>query len=356
MVFPSEHRRTNGISETAVDSKLKNGDSEKAISGSNLKDEVEPTKTCELSPKLQKFVVEYAKGGPFGLSAPVVWKNVIKMTTIHIMAVIGLFLTAKAKWGTILLLPVLYVIGGLGVTAGVHRLWSHKSYKATVLLRILLMIFNCVSFQNDILEWCRDHRVHHKYAETDADPHNINRGFFFAHIGWLLMKKHPDVLIKGKSLDMSDLKKDPVVMFQHNYYYPLSLVFNVLLPIFIPCYLFGEGVLVAAFVLVYLRYVLVLQGTWLVNSAAHVWGSKPYDKHINPSDNRFVSVCAIGEGWHNYHHTFPYDYSTSEWGLRINMTTAFIDLMAALGLAYDRKTVSKEAILHVRERVGELSH
>ena len=312
--------------------------------------------TCDLSPKLQRLSAEYAKGGPFGLSAPVVWINVIKMLVIHAMALVGLVLVPRAKWGTILMIPVFYLIGGLGVTAGVHRLWSHKSYKAKLPLRILLMCFNCVSFQNDILEWCRDHRVHHKYSETDADPHNINRGFFFAHVGWLLMKKHPDVLIKGKNVDMSDLKEDSVVMFQHKYYYPLSILLNILLPISIPWYFWHESVILAGFLVVVLRYVCVLQGTWLVNSAAHVWGSQPYNKHIQPADNRFVSTFAIGEGWHNYHHTFPYDYSTSEWGIRINLTTLLIDVMSAVGLAYDRKTVSKEAILRVRERLGDLSN
>lgn len=68
--------------------------------------------------------------------------------------------------------------------------------------------------QNDIYEWARDHRVHHKYSETDADPHNATRGFFFAHIGWLLVRKHPDVIEKGRKLELMDLKEDKVVMFQ----------------------------------------------------------------------------------------------------------------------------------------------
>lgn len=71
-----------------------------------------------------------------------------------------------------------------------------------------------LSLQNDIYEWSRDHRVHHKYSETDADPHNARRGFFFSHIGWLLVRKHPDVIEKGQKLDLSDLKADKVVMFQ----------------------------------------------------------------------------------------------------------------------------------------------
>ena len=69
--------------------------------------------------------------------------------------------------------------------------------------------------QNSILVWARDHRAHHKYSESDADPHNVNRGFFFAHIGWLLVRKHPDVIKKGKGLDLKDLYADPVVVYQY---------------------------------------------------------------------------------------------------------------------------------------------
>jgi stearoyl-CoA desaturase (delta-9 desaturase) len=68
--------------------------------------------------------------------------------------------------------------------------------------------------QNDIIEWARDHRVHHKFSETDADPHNAHRGFFFSHIGWLLVRKHPSVKEKGKGIDLSDLLNDPVCAMQ----------------------------------------------------------------------------------------------------------------------------------------------
>ncbi|GBM28856.1 Stearoyl-CoA desaturase 5 [Araneus ventricosus] len=102
----------------------------------------------------------------------------------------------------------------LGITAGVHRLWSHRSYKARWPLRVFLCILNCVGFQNDIYEWCRDHRVHHKFTETNADPHNVKRGFFFAHIGWLMCKKHPEVAKKGKTVFVEDLMADPIVRFQ----------------------------------------------------------------------------------------------------------------------------------------------
>lgn len=106
------------------------------------------------------------------------------------------------------------LLSGYGITAGAHRLWAHKTYKAKLPLRILLMILQTFAFQNCIHEWVRDHRVHHKFTDTDADPHNAKRGLFFSHVGWLMVKKHPDVKEKGKSIDMSDIEADPVVMWQ----------------------------------------------------------------------------------------------------------------------------------------------
>lgn len=109
---------------------------------------------------------------------------------------------------------VLYLSSGLGITAGAHRLWAHRSYKATFALKVLLTTFNTIAFQDCAIHWARDHRVHHKYSETDADPHNATRGFFFSHVGWLLCKKHPEVISKGKGIDLSDLENDPVLRFQ----------------------------------------------------------------------------------------------------------------------------------------------
>lgn len=96
-------------------------------------------------------------------------------------------------------------------------MWSHRSYKAKWPLRLILALFNNISGQNHIYEWARDHRSHHKYSETDADPHNATRGFFFSHIGWLLVKKHKDVKEKGAKLNLDDLHNDPIVMFQKRF-------------------------------------------------------------------------------------------------------------------------------------------
>ncbi len=76
-------------------------------------------------------------------------------------------------------------------------MWSHRSYKAKWPLRLILALSQTLALQRDIYEWAADHRVHHKYSETDADPHNAKNGFFFSHIGWLLVEKHPEVIKKG---------------------------------------------------------------------------------------------------------------------------------------------------------------
>lgn len=287
-----------------------------------------------------------------------VWRNIILFAYVHLAAVYGAFLLfTSARLYTILFAVVLYLACAFGITAGAHRLWAHRSYKAKLPLRILLTIFNTMAFQDCVIHWARDHRVHHKYSETDADPHNATRGFFFAHCGWLLCRKHPEVIAKGKGLDLSDLENDPILHFQRKYYLILMPIACFVLPTVIPVLFWGESVKNAWFVATMFRWTSVLNVTWLVNSAAHLYGNHPYDKHINPSQNKTVAVLAVGEGWHNYHHTFPWDYKTAELGdYSVNLTALFIDCMAKIGWAYDLKTVSSDIIQKRVERTGDGSH
>ncbi|UYV77580.1 SCD [Cordylochernes scorpioides] len=231
-------------------------------------------------------------------------------------------------------------IGTLCITAGYHRLWTHKSYKAKLPLRIFYMIGSCINGQNDIYVWVRDHRMHHKYVDTDADPHSIQRGFFFAHMGWLMCKKHPDVIEKGKTIDMSDILADPVVRFQRRYYKILMPLFCFVIPILISVYLLNESFYMSFCAMGVARYLLTLHGTWTVNSFAHLVGYQPFDTTQKAHDNLFVSFIGLGEGWHNYHHVFPWDYSTSELGYYYNYSKVFIDLMAKIGQAYDLRTAT----------------
>lgn len=229
-------------------------------------------------------------------------------------------------------------ISGLGITIGAHRLWAHRSFKARTPLRIVLMMLNCTANQGSIYHWSRDHRIHHKFSDSDADPHNSHRGFFFAHMGWLLKEKHPLVLKKGKELDMSDLTSDPVVMFQRRNHAWLTVIFAYFLPAMYGYYVYNDYWL-GLFVHGFLRHLIVLHATWMVNSVAHFYGYRPYTPFIRPCENLLTALCTLGEGWHNWHHTYPFDYATSEFGIfgQWNPSKLLIDVCCWLGLAYDRK-------------------
>ncbi|KAG7168555.1 stearoyl-CoA desaturase 5-like [Homarus americanus] len=289
----------------------------------------------------------------------VVWRNAILFALLHMYSVYGLYLAIFAvKWKTIGFSVLLYFMAALGITMGAHRLWSHRSYKATLPLRVILAAFQTLSFQNDIFEWARDHRVHHKYSETDADPHNARRGFFFSHMGWLMYRKHPKVIEKGRNLDLSDLKEDAIVMWQRKHYVPVVLLTCFVMPTFLPWFFWEENAVNALMVAGFLRYTTVLHVTWLVNSLAHWVGNKPFDKSIYPSQNPVVAYLALGEGWHNYHHVFPWDYRTAELGglVDYNITSLVIGFCSKIGLAYDLKTVTPEMIEKRANRTGDGSY
>jgi stearoyl-CoA desaturase (delta-9 desaturase) len=141
---------------------------------------------------------------------------VIYMMFVHCTALLGVKHCFDVQWKTLLFAFILWPISGLGITGGVHRLWAHRSYEAHWSVRFFLMLANSIANQGSIFHWARDHRVHHKHSETDADPHNATRGFFYAHIGWLLVKKHPDVMEVRNMRYLCQGSESSL----HYYYYP----------------------------------------------------------------------------------------------------------------------------------------
>lgn len=272
------------------------------------------------------------------------WRSAFVHTYITVTGVIGAYYALRyAQWGTLAWAYVVYVMGMLGATVGHHRLWSHRTFKATTPLRIILMLFTCVAMQNDVWHWALEHRCHHKWTDTDADPHNSKRGLFYSHWGWLWLHPHPDQQKKAETIDISDLKADPVLQFQHKWYWPLAFTCCYIVPVLVPVYLWGEDVYISWWSTA-MRYMLSLHLTWLINSIAHVFGDKPYDSSVSAVQNPLCSIATLGEGWHNYHHTFPQDYKTSEIPYLFNFSTVFIDFFAWLGWAYDLKQTSTETI------------
>jgi len=234
---------------------------------------------------------------------------------------------------------LLYPIGGFGITVGAHRLWSHRSYQANFGFRLVFMILNSIANQGSIFHWVRDHRVHHLYSDTEHDPHNSSMGFFFCHMGWLLVQKNKHVIEAGKAIDLKDLNADPLVMFQKklNPFWNLSWCF--VLPSVVS-YCMGDSWFNGLLIPGAARYLVTLHCTWLVNSFVHTVGeSKPYNPAHATTESAIVAILALGEGWHNWHHAYGWDYAAAEcdWWRQYNPSKMIIDFAALFGWTWGRK-------------------
>ncbi|XP_061713573.1 acyl-CoA Delta(11) desaturase-like [Cydia pomonella] len=271
----------------------------------------------------------------------------------HVGALYGLYLCfTSARWHTIFYAAIMTELSTLGTFCGAHRLWSHKSYKAKLPLEIILVILQTLGGQNSVYTWVRDHRMHHRYSDTDGDPHNATRGFFYSHIGHAFVHKHPEVKRRGKDIDMSDILNNPVLAFQRRYALPIFILIGYIIPTTIPLYFWKESFNIAFHANI-LRFVFSLNYTCLINSAAHMFGNRPYDKKVMATENLSVMLVTLGEGSHNYHHVFPWDYRAAELGSWLNFSKTFIDFFAWMGWAYDLKIVDQKSVTDRVKRTGD---
>ncbi|XP_015116985.1 acyl-CoA Delta(11) desaturase [Diachasma alloeum] len=296
--------------------------------------------------------------GWLNFKTKVAWGNVIAFAIWHCITLYSLLTFPYLQYkGLVLWAIILYYFNMLSITAGVHRLWSHRTYKARLPLRIFLAVCYYSAGQNKIAQWVRDHRIHHKYTDTDADPHSINRGFFFSHIGWQMMKKHPDVVKRGLDVDMSDVENDPAIAFLERHFAFFKVLLCFVLPVGIPVIFFNQELWAAIITQWFMRYPAELHATFSINSFAHSIGYRSYDKSILPVENGFISLFAVGEGWHNYHHVFPWDYKAAELpSVPFNQATMWINIWARMGLAYDLKEANPEMVKRVVMKRGDGSH
>ena len=200
------------------------------------------------------------------------WTNTLFLAFGHLLAlgaVLWLVLVEASPW-TIGLGFLWFALCGVSITGGYHRLFAHPTYKAHPLLRLFYLVFGAAAVQNSALKWSADHRVHHVKTDRDEDPYNISRGFWWAHIGWVLHRDPPDTDLNH----VKDLAADPLVRWQDRNYVILAFVFCGLLPLALG-FLWGDpigAVLVAGF----LRLVAQWHATFAVNSFAHYIGTQPY--------------------------------------------------------------------------------
>ncbi|XP_046741237.1 acyl-CoA Delta-9 desaturase-like [Diprion similis] len=291
-----------------------------------------------------------------------IWPHIFVIVFLHAgfvfaCSVYGFGLSSvRVKWLTVLWGVISCYLAFIGITAGAHRLWSHRAYKANLNLRIILLILYSFAGLYSLFQWIKDHRVHHKYSDTDADPHNASRGFFFAHLGWVLVERHPECLRRGREVDLRDIYADPVVMFNKKYVIEMYIIFCIAIPVAVPIIFWGETLLHAILTQYFIRYLVILHVTLCGNSVAHLWGDRPYNSVINPRDNIVLSLLTGGEGSHNYHHTFPWDYKGSEWPyMQFNLATLFIRAFSKLEWAYDLREPSPTLVQKVIQTIGHKS-
>ena len=236
------------------------------------------------------------------------------------------------------------VFNGIAIGSGYHRLWSHRTYDAHPALKWFLAVMGGMALQNSIIIWSARHRVHHRDVDdNDKDPYSIGRGFWFAHIGWML-KDYP-----SGDVDYSivrDLEKDPVAAWQHRWYWSLVLATNVALPLFLG-WLTGDmlGMFLLAGVL---RLVLSHHVTFFINSLAHIWGRQPYTDENSARDQHFLALITYGEGYHNYHHLFQSDYRCGIRWWHLDINKWFISTCALFGLVKNRKRAPAFKVLRAR--------
>ncbi len=261
---------------------------------------------------------------------PIVWGNVLFLTLTPLAAAIAVpwyIFSFGVTWVEIAACVVMWLVTGLSITAGYHRLFAHRAYSAPAPVRALFAIVGAAAFENSVISWAAAHRFHHRHVDTDDDPYNAREGFFYSHIGWVMVEgaKHDD------TSNVPDLWKDPILRWQHRHAIAIGAVVN-LGAVVVLGLLTGHMLGMFVFALL-LRMVLTHHFTFLINSAAHIWGSQPYSTAHSARDNWLLSFFSFGEGYHNYHHSFQADYRNGPRLYNWDPSKWLIWTMSRLGLA-----------------------
>lgn len=271
---------------------------------------------------------------------PIIWLNTLVFSITFIVAIVGVPLYAYSVGIGAAFWWVMFgtaCFAGLSITAGYHRLWAHRTYDANPVIRFIFAIGGAVALQNSALHWSSDHREHHKHVDdNDKDPYSAKRGFWYSHIGWMIREYQASRYTDYDNV--KDLQKDPIVMWQHKYYLPLTLFVNFGWPI-AAGFMLGD-VWAGLLVIGVLRLVLNHHTTFFINSLAHIWGKQPYTDKNTARDNGVLAFLTFGEGYHNYHHIFAADYRNGIRWWQFDPTKWLIVASKWLGLAKNLKRSS----------------
>lgn len=254
---------------------------------------------------------------------------------------------AGFRWETLAIFIVYCTCTSMSITAGYHRYLAHRSYDCKPIVKLFYLLFGAAAFQGSALQWATDHRRHHRHVDTDVDPHNINQGFWYAHVGWLFLKEEP----RYRDVFEADLLKDKLIVWQHKYFVAIAIGMGFGFPMLVG-WCFGNpigGLLWGGL----LRVVVTNHSTFLINSLAHTLGKRPYSDKQTARDSLLMAILAYGEGYHNYHHQFASDYRNGIRWYHWDPTKWLIRAMSLFGWTYRLKLVPQTEILRARMRTEQ---
>ncbi len=223
------------------------------------------------------------------------WVTASFMLLFHLGAIAAIFFF---NWKALVVALVLWwVAGSLGVGMGYHRLLTHRGYKTPKWVEYFLTVCATLALQGGPIFWVATHRIHHKHSDKEGDPHSPRDGKWWAHVGWILVGKsmHHDTTTLVRYVP--DLAKDKFHVWITKFHYLPIIVLAAIL--------FAVGGLPFVLWGIFVRTVLGLHFTWLVNSATHLWGSRRFETKDQSTNNFLVALVTFGEGWHNNHHAHP---------------------------------------------------
>ena len=276
---------------------------------------------------------------------------------VTIVPFLGFIAAVTRFWGTSLSLVdggiflFMYVVTGLGITIGFHRLFTHGSFEPKPWLRNAFAIAGSMAIQGPVIRWVADHRRHHAFSDQPGDPHSphldegpgvkgVMKGLWHAHIGWFF----DDEQTSAKRW-APDLVKDPA-MRKIDSLFPLWVLISFAAPPLLGFLITGTGAgALSAFLWGSLARIFFLHHvTWSINSICHFYGERPFQTTDSSTNNWVLSLLSFGESWHNNHHAFP---TSAVHGLnkgQIDISAGVIRLMERVGLVRNVKVVTPKQL------------
>ena len=267
------------------------------------------------------------------------WVTAAFMVAFHVLALVALWFFSWQNLAVALVLHWMAV--GFGISLGYHRLHTHRGFKTSKTFEYFLAICGTLTLEGGPIFWVATHRKHHQLSDQDGDPHSPREGGFWAHMGWILFgdTHHNNTELMGRYAP--DLNRDRFYRWLNSYHWvPLTTLGLILL---------ATGGWSMVLWGIFLRVVVGLHGTWLVNSATHMWGTRRFETRDDSRNSWWVALLTFGEGWHNNHHAHPVSARHGLAWYEFDISWITLKFFNAIGVVSDLKVAKVREPLPVEE-------